>query len=326
MAHHRPQTIVITGASSGIGRATALAFARRGRALVLVARRGEALEELATECRGRGATVRVEPADVTDADALSLIARRVVSEFGWLDVWVNNAAVVAYGRAEEIPAEMWRRVVEVNLFGTYHGIRAALPWMREQGSGVLINVSSVLGKTPSPYQSAYVASKYAVRAVSESVRQEVRDAGGISVCTVLPGAIDTPLFRSGANVTGHRVEPPGPAIDARRVASAIVRCARRPRREVVVGASTRAGLLANRLAPALTERVFASAVERVHFADEPAERSEGNLFEPSPTGARIDDGWRRGNGRRRGARAAVVGAGTAAAVVLAVRAARSGGN
>jgi short-subunit dehydrogenase len=336
MSHHRPRTVVITGASSGIGRATALGFARPGQALVLTARRREALEELATECRGLGAEVRVAPAEITDPDTVASIARDTVEEFGWLDVWVNNAAVMSYGRIEEMPVAWWRRTIEVNLLGTYHGIRAALPWMREQGSGVLINVSSVLGKTPSPHQSAYVASKYAIRALSGAVRQEVRDAGGISVCTVLPGAVDTPLFRSGANVTGHQVEPPGPPIDARRVAEAIVRCADRPRREVIVGASTRTGLVANRAAPALTERLFGHVVDRVNFTSEPAARTDGNLFQPATTGARIDDGWRaedgwtpvdgrraEDGGRRRGVRAVAVGAGAAAAAVVAARALRN---
>lgn len=323
MSHHRPRTIVITGASSGIGRATALAFAGPREALVLTARRGEALEELATECRGKGATVRAMPVDVTDADAVADIARRVVSEFGWLDVWVNNASVSSYGRTEEMPAQMWRRVIEVNLFGAYHGVRAALPWMREQGTGVLINVSSVLGKTPSPYQSAYVASKYALRALTESVRQEVTDAGDIAVCSVLPGVIDTPLFRSAANVSGHRVVPPGPPINPRRVAAAIVRCARRPRREVVVGAQTRIGLAGNRLAPAMTEKVAGRVVARTNFSEEPAARTDGNLFQPSPVGARIDGGWRESDGARRGARFAVAGAAAAAAAVLAAKAVRS---
>lgn len=336
MPHHRHRAVVITGASSGIGRATALRLARRGYALVLTARRQEALEDLATECRGRGATVRVAPADVTNAEAMVELAADTVREFGWLDGWVNNAAVVAYGRTEEVPPEVWHRVVQVNLIGYYHGVRAALPWFREQGGGVLVNVSSMLGKTPSPQQSAYAVSKQGIRALSDCVRQEVRDVRGISVCTVLPGAIDTPMFRSGANFTGHQVQPAGPPIDAERVAAAIERCLRRPRREVVVGASTRLGLAATRLAPVLTERVFGKLVDRAHFTAEPATRTTGNLFAPASAGARVDGGWRGedgweppvGNGRRWLAGAGVTAAaaaGVAAAGVAAVRRAREEG-
>ncbi|KGM13737.1 short-chain dehydrogenase, partial [Cellulomonas bogoriensis 69B4 = DSM 16987] len=283
--------VVITGASSGVGRATAHAFARRGACLVLVARRDWALQELAAECRGEGADVLVRAADVTDEQAVSQVARAAVARFGRIDVWVNNAAVIAYGRLEEVPGELWRRVVETNLFGSYHGARAALPWFREQGGGVLVNVASILGKTGAPYQSAYVASKHAMRAMGECIRQEVRDVPGISVSTVLPGPIDTPFFASGANLTGRVVTPPGAPVDARRVAAAIVRCAAHPRREVVVGASTRLGLLGNRLAPGLTERVSARLMDRTHFSDERAAPTEGNVRSPRDREARIDGGW-----------------------------------
>ncbi|QSB16293.1 SDR family NAD(P)-dependent oxidoreductase [Natronosporangium hydrolyticum] len=331
MSHHRSKCVVITGASSGIGRASALAFADKGYQLVLTARRREALDELAADCRRRGAKVLVAPADVTDAAAVAQVAERAVAEFGSLDVWVNNAAVVAYGRTEETPVPVWHRVIEVNLFGYYHGVRAAVPWFREQGHGVLINVSSMLGKTPSPHQSAYVVSKQGIRALSDCVRQEVADLPGISVCTVLPGAIDTPIFRTGANVSGYQIQPAGPPIDARRVAGAIVRCARRPhRREVAVGAATRVGLAATRLVPGLTERVFGRLVERAHFLDEPAARTEGNVFTPSGDGGSVDGGWRHNGwqppsppGRRWLAGAAAATA-VAAAGALAVRRLREG--
>lgn len=324
MSHHRPRTVVVTGASSGIGRATALAFARGGHALAVVARRGDALEELATQCRGYGAEVLVMPADVTDPAAMDGIARTVASRFGWVDVWVNNAAVGAYGRIEEMPARLWRRVVEVDLVGYYHGVRAALPWFREQGRGVLINVASMLGKTPAPYQSAYVVSKHGARALSDCVRQEVQDVKGISVCTVLPGAVDTPFYHSAANLTGHRLKPPAPAIDPQRVANAIVRCARRPRPEVIVGTSTRAGLVATRLLPRLTERIFSRTVSRVQFTGQPAGPSDGNLFEPAATGARIEGGWREPDGSRQTGRTALVRVGGAAAATAATVAAAAG--
>lgn len=290
--------VVITGASSGIGRAAALAFARKKAALVLVARREEPLESLAADCRGAGASVLVRPADVRDEEDVRSVAREAVEHFGRIDVWVNNAAVIAYGRLEEVPGEVWRGVIRTNVFGTYHGTAAVLPWFREQGEGVLINVSSILGKTAAPYQSAYTASKHAIRAISESVIQETHDVPGITACTVLPGPVDTPFFRMGANVTGRTVVPPGPPVDARRVAAAIVRCAARPTREVVVGAGTRLGLLSARIAPGLTLRASAPLMERTHFEDEPAERTEGNVLEPVHRDAQVDGGWRRSRGSR----------------------------
>jgi short-subunit dehydrogenase len=318
---HRPHTAVVTGASGGIGRATALEFARSGYSLVITARRGGALEELAGECRGYGAEVLVAPADVTDAAAMEMIARRAVSRFGSLDVWVNNAAVGAYGRVEEMPADLWRRVVEVDLFGYYHGVRAALPWFRERGHGVLINVASFLGKTPAPFQSPYVVSKYGTRALSDCARQEARDTEGIAVCTVLPGAVDTPFYRNAANVSGHRVKPPSPAIDPGRVARAIVRCARHPRAEVFVGTTTRAGLLANRLLPRLTERLLGRIAQRTQFTEQATAPTDGNAFQPSPAGARIEGGWREPEGARRTGRTALIRAGAATAAAAAVAAA-----
>jgi short-subunit dehydrogenase len=314
----KDQVAVVTGASSGIGRATAEALAEAGAAVAVCARRAEPLEELAAELRGRGVEALAVPVDVTDADAVEAFAREVAGRFGRIDCWVNNAAVNAFGRTELVPVAEWHRVVETNLFGTYHGTRAVIPWFREQGRGVLVNVASILGHVPAPHQSAYVASKHAVRALSDCVRQELLDVDGVEVCTVLPGAIDTPLFQHAANHTGKRVKPPSPVIDARRVAAAIVRCAASPEREVVVGASTRQGLAFDRLLPALTERAAAEAVERDHFLDEDAEPTSGNLFEPVAEGTEVDGGWQDGSGSAKRA-VALVGAGAAAAAVIARR-------
>ncbi|WP_409331565.1 SDR family NAD(P)-dependent oxidoreductase [Trujillonella humicola] len=315
--------VVVTGASSGIGRACALAFAEAGASVVLTARRGDELEEVARQCRLRGADALPVAADVTDDRAVSTVARRAVAAHGRIDVWVNNAAVIAYGRLEEVPPELWRRVVETDLIGTYHGARAALPWFREQGGGVLITVSSILGKAPAPFQSAYVAAKHGQLALAECIRQETTDVPGIRVSTVLPGPVDTPLFASGANVTGRRVVPPGAPVDPRRVAAAVVRCARRPKAEAVVGASTRLGLLGTRLAPRLAERVTARAMRRMHFSDERAERTEGNVLRPCD-GAGIDGGWREPDrGRTAGVALGVGGAALVGAVVAARHAGRT---
>lgn len=289
--HLTDRIVVVTGASSGIGRATARHLADAGATLVLLARRENALETLATECRGKGAQVLVMPLDVTDADAVADAARQAVARFGRIDAWVNNAGVNLYGPVEEPPAQLWHQVVQTNLFGTYHGVRAVLPWFREQGHGVLINMSSILGWTPVPQQSAYAASKHAIRALSDCTRQEVRDVPGIAVCTVAPGPVDTPMFRTAANWTGRRVVPPSRPCEPDEVARVITGLIRRPRREVTVGTGVRLGVLAARLFPALTERANARAVPRTHFSAEPVRYTVGNVQHPEPLGARIDDGW-----------------------------------
>jgi NAD(P)-dependent dehydrogenase (short-subunit alcohol dehydrogenase family) len=320
----RDRVVVVTGASSGIGRACALRFAEAGGALVLTARRADALEELATECRGRGADVLVAPADVTDAEAMDRVAAEAVARFGRVDVWVNNAAVNMYGRTEEVPARLWHRVIETNLFGVYHGTRAVLPWFREQGGGTLINVSSVLGHTAFPQQSAYVASKHGIRALSDCVRQESLDVQGITVCTVLPGPVDTPLFRVAANWTGRQVVPPGRPVSADRVAAQVVRCVDHPRREVPVGGGSRFGVLAARIVPGMVERAGARVLSRQHFTDHPTAPSEGNLFEPSAFGARVDDGWRAEPSRRSRWSRALLLTGLLLGVATVVSAARTG--
>ncbi|QBI21856.1 SDR family NAD(P)-dependent oxidoreductase [Egibacter rhizosphaerae] len=285
---------VVTGASSGIGRATALELADRGAAVVVTARREDALDEVAQACRERGAEAIALPADVTDADAVDDVARRTAGTYGRIDVWINNASVNLFAPIEEAPVELWHRVVQTNLFGAYHGVRGALPWMREQGEGVIVNVGSVLSRVGSPYQSAYVTSKHAVRALSDCARQEVGDVPGIDVCTVLPGPVDTPLFHHAGNYTGREVEPVTPVASAQRAAATIVACAARPRHEAIVGASTAPALVANRLAPSLVERVAARQVAKDHFGTSPARASPGNLVES--TGATtVSGGWSRGS-------------------------------
>ncbi|HVM21656.1 MAG TPA: SDR family oxidoreductase [Egibacteraceae bacterium] len=289
----KDHVVVVTGASSGIGRATALACAEAGAHVVVIARRKELLESLAAECRGKGVQALVFPADVTDAEAMDHIAAETVGTFGRLDAWVNNAAVIQYGRFEEVPLDEWHRVIEVNVYGTVNGARAAIPWMREQGRGVVVNVASVLSKIASPFQSAYVTSKFAIRGLSDSIRQELSDAPGIDVVTILPGAIDTPFFQHGANHMGLQARAPDPTIDARRVAAAIVSGIAKPRREIVVGASTKLGLANDRLAPGLTEKAAAKQMADEQFSEEPAEPTSGNLFEPMADGDGISGGWQR---------------------------------
>ena len=183
-------------------------------------------------------------------------------------------------------------MIETNLFGYVHGARAAIPYFREQGSGVLINVASIAGKIGLPYiSSAYVASKFAVVGLSECLRQELLDAEDIHVCTILPASIDTPLFQQAGNCTGRAVKPLMPIYHARQVARAIVLAARWPRREIVVGGAGRRMLAMHSLSPAFAERRAAHKMERDHFQDQAAEPGPGNLFDPTSQQTAISGGW-----------------------------------
>ncbi|CAN7580262.1 SDR family oxidoreductase [Pseudorhodoferax sp. LjRoot39] len=272
--------IVITGASSGIGRATALAFAQQRARLVLAARGAEALERVAAQCARLGAQAIAVPTDVTDAKAVRALAGAALRRFGGIDVWINNVGVGAVGRFEATPMEAHRRVVEANLLGHMHGAHAVLPHFRAQRSGVLINMISLGGWVATPYAGAYTASKFGLRGWSASLRAELSDLPGVHVCDVCPTFVDTPGLRHGANYTGRKLSPP-PPLDPDAVANAVVRLARRPRPTLWLGAGSLAGRLAQSAAPATTGRIGKWVADRALARAERAPISQGNLFDAS---------------------------------------------
>lgn len=310
------RVIVVTGASSGIGRATAHACARRGANVLLAARSADTLREVVAECETAGGHAVAAPTDVGSQENVEALARSAYARYGRIDVWVNNAAVMSYGRFEDVPADVYRKVIETNFFGQVHGTRAVLPYFRRQGAGVLVNVASLYAKLTSPYVSPYVASKYAVLGFSECLRQELVEAKDIHVCTVLPEAVDTPIFRHVANYTGRPVTALPPTMGPDRVVRAILRCIEHPTPEVIVGQTARfAGWLHAGL-PRLYDHLALDVMDSVAFDDGTSEDQTGNLFAPMPYWNRVDGGWRRRRrGMRRGAAAA---AATAAAATPAL--------
>ncbi len=283
--------VVITGASSGIGRATAHAFARHGATVVAAARRGDKLSEVVKECGALGGQCIAMPCDMADEQQVEVLSDEILESFGRIDVWVNNAGVAAFGRIDEMPYELYRKVIETNLLGYVHGCRAAMSCFRRQGEGVLINVASVAGKVGQPFTSAYCASKFGVVGLSDSLRMEVRKDPEIHVCTVLPPSIDTPLFQHGANYAGRQAQPIPPVYSAQQVARIIVNLARHPRREVAVGAAGKLLVNLHRFSPALTERLVARSVERQHFSHEKAPEGAGNLVQPAADEYGVSGGW-----------------------------------
>jgi short-subunit dehydrogenase len=318
----RDSVVVITGASSGIGRATALRFANKGARLVLAARGAESLEAAAAECRKRGAKALAVPTDVTDAGKMEELASRAVEEFGRLDVWVNNAAVGVFGLLTEIPPKDFQRVLDVNITGYVNGARAALTRQAAQGSGILINVSSIVAETPLPYSAAYSISKAAVRALSISLRSELAREGvtGVNVCTVLPATIDTPFYQNAANFTGRRPMAMPPVYTPQRVAKAVVKLAAHPRRETVAGGlGGRLLVLQHKFTPGTVEAAAARQVDTRQLSRrQPAPVTSGNLHEASQSvgKASTTGGW---HGRRRTAQRAVAGAAALAGAVVVLR-------
>jgi NADP-dependent 3-hydroxy acid dehydrogenase YdfG len=283
--------VVLTGASSGIGRATALEFAKRGANLVLAARDAEALEAVARECEGAyRVTAIAAPTDVRDEASMDALAGVAVERFGRIDVWINDAAVYMMGTLEACPTAAIRELFDTNVMGVFHGVRAALPAMRMQGSGTIINVGSIAGKVSYAEAGVYCATKHAVHAINETLRQELRGTG-IEACLVMPATIDTPLFQHSANYTGREVMAMRPIYRAKRVAKAIVKCAERPRREVFVGPASRMMLFMDRVLPWLYERIQPVLVRRDHLGHGGVPATSGSLDQPREPHA-IDGGWR----------------------------------
>ena len=311
--------VVITGASSGIGRASVRLFASKGASLVLGARREDLLQELVEECEQMGAQATAVPVDVSNEEDVQNLARRAIEQFGRIDVWVNNAGVYMLGRFEESPPDAFRQVLETNFFGCVYGARAVLPHFREQGSGVLINNSSAFGIMGAPYLTPYVASKFAVRGFSQALRQELLAENDIHVCTILPASIDTPIFQHAANYTGRAVKPVRPVYDVDQVASRIVQLAEHPKQEVMVGNAGRLIRFQRRFMPFTAEKAVARQVEIDHFQDASARPNDGNVFEPVEYGSDASGGWKESEESGSKGRVAVIGALTAVPAYFAWR-------
>jgi NAD(P)-dependent dehydrogenase (short-subunit alcohol dehydrogenase family) len=254
--------VAVTGASAGIGRETALAFAREGARLAIGARRLDRLEAVAEAIRALGTEVLVMETDVADEEAVRRFVRGVTERFGRLDVLVNNAGYGVRGRVEETPSEAYERLMRVNYLGTVFGCREAVPIMRRQGSGVIINVSSIVGHRSLPGGAAYAATKAAQISLTESLRVELRGTG-VHACSVHPIGTSTEFVEVAARESqGRPGGPVGPQQSAAEVARAIVGCAKRPRAEVYPYPFSRVLVWLNALAPGAQDWIWSRAAKR----------------------------------------------------------------
>jgi NAD(P)-dependent dehydrogenase (short-subunit alcohol dehydrogenase family) len=267
------QVVVVVGASSGIGRASALEFARQGAKVVAASRNAEALDGLVEAIVAAGGQALAVPTDVAEPEQVYALADRAEEHFGRIDTWVNDAAVAVWGRIEDISDAEFERVMRVNFLGQVCGVHAAVPALRRAGGGVIIGVSSMEGIRAVPLHAPYTASKWALRGFYDSLRIELTESKDpIAVCTVLPAAIDTPIFEHARSKVDAMPKPPPPTYAPEVVAEAIVRAAVRPTREVPVGGSVMAMLVSQRLAPALTDAVL--SLTRTGFASQKASRRD----------------------------------------------------
>ena len=242
------KVVLITGASSGIGAALARVFAAEGARVALAARSGEKLQALAASF---GPNALALPTDVTDSAQVRRMVQATVERFGRLDILINNAGVGMYAPAASMPPEQFKQVVATNWVGPVYAIQSAVPQMRQQGGGQIINISSVAGKIPIPWMGAYCGTKFALNALSDSLRMELA-ADRIQVLSVCPGRIATPFVQNAFRDAAIRPLP-SDGISAERVARAVLRASLQGKREIVVPASNWAYVLLHTLFPRLVD-------------------------------------------------------------------------
>lgn len=276
------EVVVVTGASAGVGRATARAFGERGAWVGLVARGRDRLEEARCEIEERGGRALVLPTDVARQDEVEAAAAAVERELGPIDVWVNCAMTSVFSPAQEMSGEEFRRVIEVNYLGYVFGTLAALRRMRPRNRGAIVQVSSSLGLRAIPLQSAYCASKAAIIRFTESLRCElIHDSSRVQLSLVHMPALNTPQFDWVRSRLPHRAQPVPPIFQPEVAARAIVWAAHHRRRELTVGGPSLEAILGNKLFPALLDRFLARKGYTAQQTEEPADPNRpDNLWEP----------------------------------------------
>lgn len=280
-----PRVIVVTGASAGLGRAVAQAFARtEGARIGLIARGKERLEAAKRDVEKLGGQALVLPADVADADAIEAAAGRVEAELGPIDVWVNNAMTSVFSPIKEMTAAEFKRVTEVTYLGFVNGTLAALKRMLPRDQGCIIQVGSALAYRGIPLQAAYCASKHAIQGFMDSLRCElIHDKSRVRVTMVQMPAMNTPQFDWCKSRLPKRAQPVPPIFQPELAAEAVMYASRHNRREIYVGLPTVKAIIANRFVPGLLDHYLARTGYQGQLTDEPEDPDRpNNLYEPVP--------------------------------------------
>jgi short-subunit dehydrogenase len=278
------QTILITGASSGIGLATAQAAAESGARVILVARSETALAQATTQIVSDGGIATYAVADVADRAQLEQAAAVAIRRFGAIDTWINDAGVSIYGRLEEVADGDSRRLFDINFWGVVNGSLVALPYLR-QGGGALINIGSELSDAVIPLQGMYSASKHAVKGFTDALRIEVEeiDRAPVSITLIQPTAVNTPYPQHARNYMDQEPRVPTPNIDPFKVADAILDAAVNPTRETKVGVMAKMNTAVSKIIPALADKIAARQIGRQQYAEKP-KNPEGALYQPGGQG------------------------------------------
>ncbi|MEO9325413.1 SDR family NAD(P)-dependent oxidoreductase [Nocardioides sp. C4-1] len=293
------RSVVVVGATSGIGLAVARRLSERGDRLVLVARDEQRLHAVAAELPGPAV---VAPADVTDAEAVERAVAAGVTAYGGVDGAVTTAQSMAYGTVEQVEPEILEHIVDVAVDGTANLARALLPRFRDAGGGHLVVVSSLLAEIAVPSMGAYCAAKWGQLGLVRALQNEVRRESGLHVSLVLPGAVDTPIYRQAATYAGRVGSAPPPVVSPERVADACVRRLDRPRRAQHVGPANLLAVAGFRVLPAVYDRAVARMVDAVVLRGPRSGDDPGNVLRPRPDREGLRGGWTTGGRLRAGGR------------------------
>ena len=285
------KAIVITGASSGVGRSAALEFARYQPALILAARNEESLNEVAHECEHFGATVLVVATDVTDPGSVINLANTASDWAGRIDIWINNAGVLAAGEFSHTPVEVHEQVIRTNLLGYIYGAHAVMPIFKSQQRGILINNISIGGFLPVPYSAGYTASKFGLRGFSEALKAELAVWPHIHVCDLYPAFLDTPGIHHAGNYTNKVLKPAAPVYDPKLVAEAMVNVAVSPKSNKYIGGASLALKLSHALFPELTAKLTGFVMRRYFKAAASLPPTNGNIFNTVEYGMSTNGGF-----------------------------------
>ncbi|SFN38266.1 Short-chain dehydrogenase [Nitrosospira briensis] len=279
------QVIVITGASSGIGLATAKLAAERGAKLVLIARSAETLRKLVAQIADGGGEAIFVVADVADRKKMLGAAQEAINRFGRIDTWINNAGVSIYGRLDEVSDADSRRLFETNFWGVVNGSLAALPHLSARG-GALINVGSEVSEAISPLLGIYSASKHAVKGFTDALRVEIEefDKAPVSITLIQPTAVNTPFPQHARNYMNREPKLPPPVIEPEQVAEAILKAATEGGRDVKVGAMAVINTTISKLMPSLGDKMSAKRGSSQQ-EDIPPLHPQGTLYEPGESGS-----------------------------------------
>jgi short-subunit dehydrogenase len=273
-------TVVITGASSGIGKAAALLFAREGANVVLGARSDTLLQDLASECENLSGKAVAVPTDVTDKTSVQNLFDTAISFFGEVNVWINNAGVGSIGEFDATPLEAHEQVIKTNLLGPLYGCYTALSYFKSRGKGIVINTNSTGAFVGNPYTISYSASKFGLRGLSEALRYEFERFPEIHICDIYAGFVDSPAMSHAANYIGKEIKPARPLVDPADVAKAMVRLASHPKDSIHLGSQDRLGRLGHALLPSVTGKIMEKVMRTYFQKAKDIPKSDGNLYAP----------------------------------------------